>query len=177
MPTVAAEMLFHAQIDEILIGIENLGVASLWLIFSLLALYVCFRFLQCWRLAGQLRISRISVAELKNMMDSSQQPIVVDVRSKVIRNSDRREIPGALSIDLSSLEKGWENLPADREVIFYCNCPNDVTAALFAKKLIDRGHVKVRPLAGGLDAWIAAGYDTTEMQPILSGSNRSVFSR
>jgi rhodanese-related sulfurtransferase len=24
--------------------------------------------------------------------------------------------------------------------------------------LIDRGYLRVRPLAGGLDAWVAAGY-------------------
>jgi 3-mercaptopyruvate sulfurtransferase SseA len=28
--------------------------------------------------------------------------------------------------------------------------------------LMDRGFKKVRPLAGGLEAWIAAGYDVEE---------------
>jgi rhodanese-related sulfurtransferase len=28
-----------------------------------------------------------------------------------------------------------------------------------ARQLIDKGYRRVRPLAGGLDAWIAAGYE------------------
>jgi len=30
--------------------------------------------------------------------------------------------------------------------------------------LIDRGYVEVRPLAGGLDAWIDAGYPVEELE-------------
>jgi rhodanese-related sulfurtransferase len=29
--------------------------------------------------------------------------------------------------------------------------------------LIDRGYTEVRPLAGGLDAWLDAGYPTEEL--------------
>jgi rhodanese-related sulfurtransferase len=29
--------------------------------------------------------------------------------------------------------------------------------------LIDRGYIEVRPLAGGLDAWIDAGYPIEEL--------------
>jgi len=29
--------------------------------------------------------------------------------------------------------------------------------------LIDRGYTEVRPLAGGLDAWVDAGYPTEEL--------------
>jgi rhodanese-related sulfurtransferase len=29
--------------------------------------------------------------------------------------------------------------------------------------LIDRGYIEVRPLAGGLDAWVEAGYPIEEL--------------
>jgi rhodanese-related sulfurtransferase len=32
-----------------------------------------------------------------------------------------------------------------------------------ARLLIDRGYHNVRPLEGGLEAWVAAGYDTEEI--------------
>jgi 3-mercaptopyruvate sulfurtransferase SseA len=35
-----------------------------------------------------------------------------------------------------------------------------------ARLLIDRGFRKVRPLAGGLDAWIAAGFEV-ESPPLV----------
>jgi len=46
-------------------------------------------------------------------------------------------------------------LPADREIVFYCTCPNEASAAQVAKKLIGLGYTKVRPLHGGLDARIS----------------------
>jgi rhodanese-related sulfurtransferase len=43
------------------------------------------------------------------------------------------------------------------EVIVYCDCPNDASAAVVARKLRDRGFKRVRPLAGGIEAWQALG--------------------
>jgi len=56
------------------------------------------------------------------------------------------------------MEKLLDSLPADRDVIFYCSCPNEASAARAAKRLIDRGYTRARPLRGGLDAWTEAGY-------------------
>jgi rhodanese-related sulfurtransferase len=50
------------------------------------------------------------------------------------------------------------DLPRDREIILYCTCPNEASAAQIAKMLLDSGFKRVRPLLGGLDAWIAAGH-------------------
>ena len=36
--------------------------------------------------------------------------------------------------------------------------PNEASAALVAKRLMQQGFKRVRPLAGGIDAWVAAGY-------------------
>jgi rhodanese-related sulfurtransferase len=42
--------------------------------------------------------------------------------------------------------------------IVYCACPNEASAALVAKKLMRAGFRRVRPLAGGIDAWVERGY-------------------
>jgi len=39
----------------------------------------------------------------------------------------------------------------------YCDWPNDASAAVVAKKLREQGFKRVRPLAGGLEAWQASG--------------------
>ena len=45
----------------------------------------------------------------------------------------------------------------DALVVVDCACPNDASAGLGARKLLERGFVNVRPRAGGIDAWRAAG--------------------
>ncbi|HEY6774640.1 MAG TPA: rhodanese-like domain-containing protein, partial [Oxalicibacterium sp.] len=68
-------------------------------------------------------------------------------------------IPGAMVMsaddDLSALVINPET---DSEVIIYCACPNEVSSARLAKRLMQRGYTRVRPLTGGIDAWVAAGY-------------------
>lgn len=45
------------------------------------------------------------------------------------------------------------------EVIVYCDCPNEASAATLARELKRRGFGRVRPLAGGFVAWQASGYE------------------
>lgn len=45
----------------------------------------------------------------------------------------------------------------DIEVIVHCDCPNDYSVAKVAYRLRKAGFTSVRPLQGGVDAWIAAG--------------------
>ena len=44
-------------------------------------------------------------------------------------------------------------VPRDREVVVYCACPNEATAAKVALQLRAQGFRRVRPLGGGIDAW------------------------
>ena len=50
------------------------------------------------------------------------------------------------------------DLPRDRDIVVYCTCPNEASAARVARILMNHGFKKVRPLHGGLDAWVAAGH-------------------
>ena len=42
-----------------------------------------------------------------------------------------------------------------------------MTAAQVAKRLFQRGFTNVRPLEGGIDAWIAAGYKIEKAKDTL----------
>lgn len=44
------------------------------------------------------------------------------------------------------------------EVVIYCSCPNEASAAQLTKKLTERRYTKMRPLTGGIDTWVAAGF-------------------
>jgi rhodanese-related sulfurtransferase len=50
-------------------------------------------------------------------------------------------------------------VPVDGEVVVYCACPNEATAVKVAQRLQKLGFKRIRPLHGGIDAWIEAGLE------------------
>ena len=90
--------------------------------------------------------------------------MIVDVRSPTAQVLAQQRIPGALHVPVQEVARHLGELPRDREIVFYCTCPNEASAAQAARVLLDHGFRRVRPLHGGLDAWIAAGY---AVEPIV----------
>ncbi|MDT3678146.1 MAG: rhodanese-like domain-containing protein [Burkholderiaceae bacterium] len=100
-----------------------------------------------------LRAARIGVDELRELMERGDAPLILDARSAVLRKLDARSIPGSIPVDLDDLDRAFEAIPRDREVVVYCACPNEATAARIASQLQKRGIARIRPLAGGIDEW------------------------
>jgi membrane protein DedA with SNARE-associated domain/rhodanese-related sulfurtransferase len=159
---IGAGMLFHAEIGRLIVRLEDLGTFAIEIVAALLAVYIAFKWWERRRFYKMLRIARISVDELRRLKEGGKDPVVVDVRSPVVRNLDRRFIPGALAMDIAEVDRHLDRLPADRDIVFYCTCPNEASAAQVAKRLIELGYTRVRPLEGGLDAWIEAGYEVEQ---------------
>lgn len=150
--------VFAEQIDGVLAALASAGTVAFELLLVLLALYIAVKWWQRRRLLVALRMARITVDELNESIAAGQTPIVVDVRSQAARLLDTRIIPGALLADLDSVDQALHGVPPDRELVIYCSCPNEVSAAKAAKLLMATGYRRVRPLLGGLEAWDAAGY-------------------
>jgi len=155
---VGAGMLFHRQINEVMQTLESLGATAAWIIAIALLAFVAWKWWRRRSFLAQLAQARISPRDLRGLMDDGLSPVVVDVRSAAVRDLDGRFIPGALAIGLDELEARAGELPVEREIVFYCSCPNEASAAIAAKRLMVLGFPKVRPLHGGVDAWEAAGY-------------------
>src|SRR5436853_778061 len=166
---IALGMLFYAQIERLVGRLQDLGAMALEAVCALLALYVAFKWWERRRFYKMLRMARITAEELRHLMDSGKHPVIIDVRSRAERELDARSIPGALAFEVEGMERLLDSLPADRDVIFYCSFPNEASAARAAKRLIDRGYTRVRPLRGGLEAWTEAGY-AIERRPGAPGS-------
>jgi rhodanese-related sulfurtransferase len=64
---------------------------------------------------------RIGVDELRAMMDGGQPFVLFDVRSPLAREAEPRVIPGAISVELASVERMLEHVPPDAEVVVYCS--------------------------------------------------------
>jgi membrane protein DedA with SNARE-associated domain/rhodanese-related sulfurtransferase len=150
--------VFTAQIDDLLAAIASAGTLALEAMLVLLALYVLARWWQRRQLLRTLRMARISVDELHLALQSARAPVVLDVRAPGSRLLDTRVLPGALLLDEAGIDRHVHDIPFDHELVVYCNCPNEVSAARVAKVLIAQGYRRVRPLLGGLEAWDAAGY-------------------
>jgi membrane protein DedA with SNARE-associated domain/rhodanese-related sulfurtransferase len=150
--------VFSAQIDRVLDAFERAGTLAMEVLGCLFVLYIALKWWQRRRLLRALRMARITVDELNQAIADGETPIVVDVRSEASRLLDSRIIPGALLADLEGVGRALQGIPPDRELVIYCSCPNEVSAAKAAKLLMALGYRHVRPLLGGLDAWDAAGY-------------------
>ena len=152
---LALGWLFASAIEEIVNTLAELGKWGLMLLAVATALYVTWKWWQRHRFNVQLRMARVSVDALAELLDRGEHPMIVDVRSATAREDGR--IPGAIMALGDALAPELLAHPKDAMVVVYCACPNDASAVLAARKLLERGFRNVRPLAGGIDAWVAAG--------------------
>jgi rhodanese-related sulfurtransferase len=155
---VMGGMLFRHQIEQVMPRLADFGVAAASTIGVLLVAYIGYKWWERRRFYSVLRMARIDAQELYGLMGAGRPPLIVDVRSATALTLDPRRIPGALHVPLLEVAQHVRDLPRDREIVAYCTCPNEASAAQVAKLLMNSGFRKVRPLYGGLDAWIAAGY-------------------
>jgi len=145
--------------------IADFGLAAVSVFCVLLVVYIAYKWWERMRFYSVLRMAQIEVGDLHKLMGTPPPPLVIDVRSATAVQLEPRCIPGSLHIPLTEVQQHLRDLPRDRDIISYCTCPNEASAAQVAKVLMDNGFKKVRPLHGGLDAWVAAGY-TVDTLPV-----------
>jgi membrane protein DedA with SNARE-associated domain/rhodanese-related sulfurtransferase len=134
------------------------GEAAVTILAVSLGAYVVYKYLHRQKLLRELRVARITPVELKQLMDNGKESVVVDLRDILAHVADPYTIPGALRISPEELEHRHHDIPRDRDIILFCACPNEATAAKMALMLKRRGIRRVRPLAGGMDAWRQLDY-------------------
>lgn len=145
-------VVFNGALQDVLATLDSLGS---WGVALLGALLVCFLGFKIWQRNSFRRLiamERIDVDDLQQLMSQDSQLVIIDVRSDVDRRM-RGVIPGAV---YSSLEGPFPEVKG-QDVVIYCACPNDASAAVFARRFRQTVRVRVRPLRGGVDAWIRAG--------------------
>jgi membrane protein DedA with SNARE-associated domain/rhodanese-related sulfurtransferase len=157
---VSVGFLFHGAIRRGLLWMYRLGTWAVVLALGAMALLVVMKWWERRRFYKLLRLARITVQELRRLIDDGSPPAIVDVRTT--RSFAAQHIPGALRMTVDEVDAQLASLPRDREIVLYCTCPNEASAARVARVLMDRGFTRVRPLEGGLDCWIEAGLPVDE---------------
>jgi membrane protein DedA with SNARE-associated domain/rhodanese-related sulfurtransferase len=151
-----AGALFARQIDFALAWMATHFALAAWAVGALVALYIAAKAIQRWRITRLLATSMLSIDELREKLAAEPRPLVIDVGSSLAHNA-RPHIPGAVLLDLEAIAR-TDDFPGDRDIVVYCACPTEESARRGAQILIRKGYRRVRPLAGGIDAWTKAGY-------------------
>jgi rhodanese-related sulfurtransferase len=129
------------------------------LLFFLSVIFTSF-FIVSVCVATQEDIPRVSIQELKKMMDQGVEVTIIDVQPKAIY--DKGHIKGAVSIPWKSqlvLEDVW-SLPSEIPIVTYCACgPGESDSADIARQLIKMGYSDVKVLKHpAIQGWKEAGY-------------------
>jgi rhodanese-related sulfurtransferase len=112
--------------------------------------------------AASDEVARITIEELKKLMDNGVEVTVLDVQPKSA--FDKGHIKGAVSIPwtpkLNRAQTGV--LPRNKPIVVYCDCgPGETDSANIAERLLDFGFKDVKVLKDpSVRGWKEAGYPT-----------------
>lgn len=147
---------FHSAIRDVLAVLSNIGLTAAVFCGVMLLLFLAWRYYMR-RISLQADdVGHIDVDALREALTGSNAPTLIDVRAAASRAIDDRTIPGAVAIELKRLPEDLGALADGRELVVFCDCPEDASAVAAARALLSAGLPRVRVLAGGLDAWMAA---------------------
>ena len=164
---VALGAIFHDAVDEVLLTLEQLGSYALLLLALAMALFIAVKWRNRRRFLKLIQMARLTPEELEALMRDQLALTILDVRSAESR-ARTGWIPGSIhAADIEGLQ-----LDAESEVVVYCDCPNDASAAVAARRLKEKGFAKVRPLMGGFGAWQRGGRKVDRLNaPLAQSSN------
>jgi membrane protein DedA with SNARE-associated domain len=112
--------LFHGAVSEIVGALATLGGGALALLGGAFLVFLGIKWIQRWRFFRQLRMARIPVQVLRDLMENGGDTLVIDVRSARARARDPWRIPKAIVLDPEDLEMQIPLLGKEREIVLYC---------------------------------------------------------
>jgi membrane protein DedA with SNARE-associated domain len=118
---VALGVIFQAEVGRALEWLEGMGTGAAMVIAAAVVLYIGVKTVQRYMLVRFLRMVRISVGELRDLLGQEATPVVLDVRSAMARKLDPRRIPSAIWVDIAAPQTALAAMPPDRDVVVYCS--------------------------------------------------------
>jgi membrane protein DedA with SNARE-associated domain/rhodanese-related sulfurtransferase len=110
--------------------------------------------------------ARLEPEELKRQLDAGEPVYIVDLRHPLELLPDPFTLPGAVHFSPDALAARNHEIPRDRDIVLFCTCPSEATAAKTAMTLHKLGIERVRPLRGGYDEWKRLGYPMDAIAPV-----------
>ncbi|MGV8918053.1 MAG: VTT domain-containing protein [Pseudomonas sp.] len=151
---------------------RGLDLMGAYLPYAIGAVVLVFALFLSWRLYNRrrllqrmLRVPRITADELLHW---EQPPLILDVRSPEERLSD--PIPDSVMVNYDVTLDALPEDSAQRDIVVYCSCPREISAALVAERLCANGAPRTFALKGGLAAWRnvqGMSQRNSDQQPVL----------
>lgn len=101
-------------------------------------------------------------------METGEPPLIVDLRAEFERLEGC--IPGALAVAYEDLDS-FAPAVGNKEVVFYCSCPDEITSIRAALRLKRHGITRIHALLGGFSGWRELGFpvDTPRSKASVAG--------
>jgi len=150
---LVAGMVFSDFVDTFLALFSAFGHIAIMVILGAFALFIAWRFWMRWRLLRRSGlIPRMTVMELEQRRSTGNPPLlVVDVRAHGAVPIER--IPGSIVMELKGPFDTLSGHDASTDIVVYCSCPHEMSAAVLAERLRTAGYPNTWALAGGFDEW------------------------
>jgi len=111
----------------------------------------------------------VTIDELRGMIDRGDDVVLLDIRHPINFRLHPVLIPQALRIGYNEIEARLPEIPLDKSLIAYCDCPGDQASVLVVEALHRLGAKSARVLKGGLEEWEKRGYETVAVaEPSLA---------
>jgi membrane protein DedA with SNARE-associated domain/rhodanese-related sulfurtransferase len=121
----------------------------------------------------KLRTAPVSPEALKRRLDAGDDVTIVDLRTALDVAATPYAIPGSRWLAADAIDEHEVELLRSRDVVLYCASPNDATSARVALQLRHKGISRVRPLEGGLAAWMALNLPVRTVQLPVAAADES----
>jgi len=106
---------------------------------------------------ADVNIKEVSVAEYASDIAGGHPIVAVDVRPQAEREATTGYIPETLQVDLERILDGSWDPPFDKSAPLLFVCASGRRSLRAATAVAARGFTDVRSMAGGMQAWVAAG--------------------
>src|SRR5579872_4013315 len=137
------------------IHIPDLPSGTFWALLILISIggYLAWKIRRRQKFLADLRVAKITPQQLLKMIETGEEPVIIDLRHPLDILPDPRTLPKALKLAPQEVEARASEIPTGRDVVLFCTCPNEATSARVALQLKKLGIMRVRPLEGGFYQW------------------------
>jgi rhodanese-related sulfurtransferase len=127
-------------------------------VFAAAALLLAAGLVKRVRARREMEQHSITPEALHNLMVSSHDVLVVDVRQPLDLLGHSVIIPGARWLAPREVLNDPSLIPRDKDLVVYCTCPSDKTSRAILHRALAMGFPRIKFLRGGLAAWKAKGF-------------------